>query len=585
MPKPRTILRVIAGILWLLTASIALATSVPYRVEIQAPDPLRKLLTEHLRVVDLRDDKNMGLDQLRSVYRRTPKEIEELVATEGYFSPKITSALEESAGVWIARFTVDPGPPTRVKTAWIDFTGGIISSEADDTRLRRSVRDAWYLNEGAVFRQADWAEAKRSVLQRLLAERFPKAQISSSEARVDAPTHAADLHVTLDSGPAFTIDELEISGLRNYRPAIVERLNTIEPGTPYKLDDMLALQQRLQDTGYFSSVLVDVDTETATPDNAPLRVTVVERRPRRISFGVGYSTDTKNRVSVEYEDVNFLDRGLRLKSRLRLETLQQEFAGEVFLPRTGGGYDPRVFGSYANEDIQGQITRKYGFGGALSETRGNIERAVSVQYVYEDQILEGAPGNIRQAVFSNFSWTQRAIDNLLFPSRGYLVNLQLGAAPKVFDKSESFVRSYARGAYYLPVGDAGTFVFRTELGYVAAESSKQIPSDFLFRTGGDVSVRGYPYQGIGVQEGEAVVGGRVLGVASAEYTHWITRQWGAAVFYDTGDAVDTLSDFNPKSGYGVGVRWRSPVGPLNLDVAYGEDRNEYRVHFTAGIAF
>jgi len=98
-------------------------------------------------------------------------------------------------------------------------------------------------------------------------------------------------------------------------------------------------------------------------------------------------------------------------------------------------------------------------------------------------------------------------------------------------------------------------------------------------------VRGYAYESLGVPQNGAVVGGRYLAVASAEYIHWITREWGAAVFVDAGNAVDSLSDFRAAKGYGAGVRWSSKLGALNLDLAYGQDTQQYRVHFSMGITF
>ncbi len=95
-------------------------------------------------------------------------------------------------------------------------------------------------------------------------------------------------------------------------------------------------------------------------------------------------------------------------------------------------------------------------------------------------------------------------------------------------------------------------------------------------------MRGYEYESLGVEEGGSIVGGRYLLVGSIEYIHWIRQQWGAAVFYDAGNAVDETSGFEAAVGYGVGVRWYSPIGSLNFDVAYGEDVDDYRVHFTAG---
>jgi translocation and assembly module TamA len=81
------------------------------------------------------------------------------------------------------------------------------------------------------------------------------------------------------------------------------------------------------------------------------------------------------------------------------------------------------------------------------------------------------------------------------------------------------------------------------------------------------------------------VGGRYLAVASVEYVHWFLPQWGGAVFMDRGNATDSLEDLKPVAGYGVGARWKSPVGPLNLDIAYGEKTQALRLHFSVGFSF
>jgi translocation and assembly module TamA len=73
--------------------------------------------------------------------------------------------------------------------------------------------------------------------------------------------------------------------------------------------------------------------------------------------------------------------------------------------------------------------------------------------------------------------------------------------------------------------------------------------------------------------------------ASAEYQYWFKPPWGAAVFYDAGNAANTFSELHPKSGYGVGARWRSPVGPINIDLAYGHAVRRARLHFSLGFTF
>ena len=112
-----------------------------------------------------------------------------------------------------------------------------------------------------------------------------------------------------------------------------------------------------------------------------------------------------------------------------------------------------------------------------------------------------------------------------------------------------------------------------------------IPSVFLFRTGGDTTVRGYAFESLGVQQGNAVVGGRYYAVASVEYDALDHECIGIAAFVDAGNAVDELSDFDVAVGYGVGGRLRTPIGPFRLDVAYGEKTGDVRLHFSVGLSF
>jgi translocation and assembly module TamA len=121
---------------------------------------------------------------------------------------------------------------------------------------------------------------------------------------------------------------------------------------------------------------------------------------------------------------------------------------------------------------------------------------------------------------------------------------------------------------------------------VFANSREEVPSALLFRTGGDTTVRGYAYQSLGVQSGNATVPGRYYAVASGEVIRWINETWGIATFVDAGNAVDQPSDLSHLAlGYGVGARLRTPIGPFRLDVAYGQDDHSVRLHLSVGLAF
>lgn len=567
---------------WPVTSK-AQSDALEYVVEMQVASDYRDLLENHLELFTSRLNPRMNEDQLRFMVSRTPEQVRELLSTEGYFSPLIDVSLQETDGSRVVRLKVEPGAPVRVARVDLQLRGEMSLSERD-ARLGR-IRDGWPLQAGMIFRQARWEQAKRGALQELLTGQHPAARISSSRASVDTRSGEASLHVELDSGPAFSFGALDISGLQRYPRSIVERLNDIEPGAPYSQAKLLQLQSRLQDTRYFSSALVSADSDPTRPEKVPVKVRVVEAPSRKVGFGAGVSTNTGARGQVEYQDLNFLDRAWRLSNLLKLESKKQLLKGDLQFPRASEGYVDSVTALTERTDIEREVTRKHALGARRAFVVGDVETALGLQFQTEREEIAGLQADKRQALVANYSWTKRKVNNLLYPTDGFLLSAQVGAAAKAVLSDQDFVRTHAKVTYYTSVGDKAGLILRGEAGATLARSRQGIPADYLFRAGGDQSVRGYGYQSLGVRRGDAIVGGRYLGVASAEFVQWLAPEWGAALFYDAGTATDDRHEFKPVRGYGAGARWKSPVGLLNLDLAYGRDIGRLRLHFSVGISF
>jgi translocation and assembly module TamA len=120
---------------------------------------------------------------------------------------------------------------------------------------------------------------------------------------------------------------------------------------------------------------------------------------------------------------------------------------------------------------------------------------------------------------------------------------------------------------------------------VLAPSRTDIPAALLFRTGGDTTVRGYAFESLGVRRGATVLPTRYYYATSIELTRWINDVLGIATFVDAGNAFDDRSDARAAVGFGIGARVRTPIGPFRLDVAYGEQSRQVRMHFSVGVAF
>jgi translocation and assembly module TamA len=571
--------------LCLLVAANALADGIQFRVDLEAPAKLRDLLERHLDVVRRSAEKELVAAEVRRLYARAPEQIRQLVATEGYFSPRIDATLDDQSTEWTLRFVIDPGMRAVVRAVDLKFEGDVeVPSPHNVDRLAR-LRAEWKLEPGMPFRSEDWEAAKRETLQELTVFLYPTAKLVDSRATVDPETGAVDLFAEFDSGPAFTVGELRVTGLTRYQTSIVEGMNNISPGSPYSEDQLVRFQQRLQNSGYFSSVSVRVDPDPAQPTDTPIIVDVIERKTQRVAFGLGYGTDYGPRAQIDYQHVNLFDRAWRFNVRSIADTKQQSLFANLYFPTEQGGIRNGVDATIQSSDIQNQVTQTY----AVAVKRQNFqewrESLTGLQYQWQDVEVGGFPSTQNRALSLNREVILRQVDNLLNPTSGYFATLQVNGATKAVLSDQNFLRVYGRGVYFYPITDKDSLVLRSEIGVTFAPNTTGIPTDFLYRTGGSQTVRGYAYQSLGVKQGDAVVGGRYLFVGSVEYIHWVLDSWGAAAFIDTGNAWDDFQRITLVRGYGLGVRWRSPVGALSADVSYGEATNEVRLDFTIGFRF
>lgn len=573
------------GLLYALVQPAIGAVTPLYSIDLRVPQAQRSLLEKNLDLYRWRGSERMDESQLRRLVGQAPAQIRDFLASEGFYSPRIGINLEVDGAAWSVALTVEPGEPAKVGRIDLRIIGPLEHDTVNSRARLEKLRAGWTLRQGAVFRHADWESAKRAALRALLVDRYPAAEIRASQATVNPEAGLVDLSLTLDSGPAFSFGATRIQGLTRYPAEIVERLNPLRPGEPYVQERLLELQTRLQDSPYFSSVDVHLDIDPEHPEAVPIDIRVEENHARSLGLGIGASTDTGPRAQVNYRDLNLLGQAWRLTGNLKLARKEQTLGGELQFPPTRDNVQNSLTSEWTRTNIEGEVTRTLTLGAKRAHLQGKIEIDYALRYYSEQQDIAGAASDNRASLVPSWSWTRRDVDNPLYPRRGYLLNLQADAAHRALLSDRSFLRGYGKATWFYPVGAHGQVILRGELGAVAAKSRDGIPSDFLFRTGGDQTVRGYAYQSLGVREGNAIVGGRWLAVASAEYVHWLTPAWGAALFVDAGDAADQAGDLDPVVGYGLGARWKSPVGLLGLDLAHGRDSGETRLHFAVGFSF
>lgn len=577
-----------------------------YRLEVKAPSALRTLLGNYLDLARFQNapaTDAIDATELERLRRAAPAQARGLLETEGYFNAEVTvdRVDEPGAAKPLMRVVVEPGPQTKVQAVEIEAVGDLATrAQAGDApaaaRLAR-LRDQWSLRVGDAFRQTAWATAKGSALGGLRADGYASAEWRRTDAQVDAPLNSARLSVVADSGPLYRLGPLRITGLKRYDEKAVRNLAQYAPGEPYSEQKILDFQERLQKLGLFEGASVEIDPAVESADATPVQVRVREQALQQATLGIGFSANTGPRLTLEHTHRQAFGLDWIAKNKFQFGPTNNQWEGDMTsYPRED------LYRDFVGAGLQRLLVDNQTLlNGSLRVGRYKEEARIDRRYFVElthARVDSDALSSQGSAASGNYHWIYRDIDNLLLPSKGMTLSAQSALGYAIGSRSVTnearqeakgpFARLYARATFYQPLGASWLGTARLEGGHVFTRSVLGIPDTLLFRAGGENSVRGYGYRTLGPTVAGETVGGRSLLTASVEAARpFLARypQYLGAVFVDAGNAGNTASDLKPVFGYGVGVRWRSPVGPLSLDVAYGEAVRAIRVHLSVGITF
>ncbi len=494
--------------------------------------------------------------------------------------------------------------------------------EAAAAALIYRVRQRWGQAEGAPYSQDGWSDAKSGALSLLRAEGYAAAVFAGSTAQVDAEAHQADLFLVIDSGPLYRYGELRFEGLDHVDEGAVRALLDFSPGQPMREQPLLDYQDRLGRSGLFDTISVTVDPEPLLRPGAdavaaasegtgntagggampvepapaelsvPVIVRVRERPMHQLTLGAGYSDSTGPRVTAEHLHQAIFGWDWQAKTKLQLGRDANSASLDLISHPRPGPYRNLASASIGTALASGLTveTQKVRLG--RSRDLDRIERLYYLEFLRATTVPTGGGiSDDNSSLAYTYQWVWRDLDNPVLPTLGKALSLDasVGHSFHVESDSDWFGRATGRLTNYWLMGDSWYGQSRVQLGQVFSRPGVSVPFTLLFRAGGDESVRGYAYQSLGpVDATGTALGGHVLATGSLEVARPISRNvpsvWGAA-FIDAGNASDDWQGFRAAVGWGVGIRWRSPVGPLRIDLAYGEQVRRVRLHFSVGITF
>jgi len=577
-----------------------------FRLDVEAPGALRTLLLQHLDLARLQkaaDVDELTRGEIDRLIGAASGQALSLLETEGHFNPVVkVQRVDDGAEPPLLRMTVQPGPRATISRLTLEVQGGLPDEQAagrdEAEALALALQAEWALQPGQPFTQSAWDASKNRVLATLRANGYLSAQWAGTAAQVNTEDDSVRLFLVADSGDLFRVGSIRFAGLERFdegavMPAARELLG--KPATEQLLRDV---QDRILNLGLFQTVVIDVDPAADEPAKAPALVALREQSLQQATVGVGYADDTGFQATLEHTQRRIFDTRWALYNKLQVGQNLNSWSGELVSHLQSDGWRTLFATNFERLESDDELRKSWYLRGGRTRDTLRIWRLAYLEYA--DARLETSAGvNDSDALSGNYHWVWRDVDDLRTPTRGSVWSLQgaLGYARGTTTAPDDsvlsvdsgiFGRAYARLQSYLPLGNSFYGSGRVELGQVFVRETLSVPDTLLFRAGGDDSVRGYAYRSLGPELGGVTVSGDTLFTASLQVARPILADYPSflwALFVDAGNAANGWNNMRPVLGYGVGLHWRSPVGPLRIDLAYGDEVRKLRLHFSVGVVF
>jgi outer membrane protein assembly complex protein YaeT len=555
-----------------------------------------------------------------SLARRDRDTIVNLYESNGFGDVKVTSHVtdnylgkEDNLAVTLE---IQEGPQYKVNSVHVD---GV--EKLDKARILGKLTSS----DGQPFSEFNVAVDRDTILADYFENGFPRATFEWSSKPAAEP-HRVDLLFVLHEGRQQFVRDVVINpdGLKTTRPGMVERSLQIHPGDPLSPTAITLTQRRLYDLGVFAKVDAAVQNPDGETDRKYVVYNMEEAARYSMSAGLGAElariggcnaclgtaeTGFSARVSLDLARNNLWGLGHSVSVRTRLSTLDRRAVLSYNWPRFRNlerlslsftalfedSRDPRTF-SFKRAEGSMQFSQK------LSKAS-----TVFYRYTYRRVSVDQATLNISPLLIPllsqpvrvgivSFGWILDRRDDPVDPHKGIYNTVDLGLADHAFGSQIDFVRFLLRNATYHPIGKKLVLARSTEVGDISAfhytgDPSTAIPLAERFFGGGGSSHRAFPENQAGPRDATTglPLGGNFLMFNQTELRFpLIGDNIGGVLFHDMGNIYSDVNNFSLRQkqrdiqdfdymvhAVGFGIRYKTPVGPLRVDLGYSINGPKY----------
>ncbi|GFZ94565.1 autotransporter assembly complex protein TamA [Dyella caseinilytica] len=509
--------------------------------------------------------------QVQRLYDRADAQVGAALQPYGYYEAHTSGKLEKTDKGWRVTLHVTPGQPVIVTSVDVQ-----LDSTATSLAPIKTARRAIERLKGKRLDDGAYEQARDGLNGTLTANGYLDARLTVHRVEVNRGEHSAAIHLAWDVGTRYRYGQVHFDGSQ-FRPGFLDRYVPFKSGDYFNQDQLLKFQQALNGADYFSAVNVMPQLDTAKNGIVDIDVQLAPAKRTIYTSGLFVGTDTGVGVrgGMERRWVNRY--GHKWKNDIVLAQRLKTVTSQYTIPLSGDNERSLNFGAtYRDANTITSQSRTLELVANESEIWRGWVRTFGVHALTgtftvgktpdEPASTPGVEHGSSTLVYAEGSLVRKQADNFDFVRRGWSVSIDARSTAGDLLSSARFSEITVDARWIRAFWRNNRLILRGSLGHVWTDDFDALPPQLRFFAGGDQSIRGYSFQSLGPQNSYGrVIGGDSMVIASATLEHYFTPRWGIATFVDAGNAYNG-TNVQAKIGTGVGVRWRSPVGLIRVDV-------------------
>lgn len=518
-----------------------------------------------LRLSNIKFD---NLDDTPSFRTYITNEIKKGLRALGYYSPTIKFSYEKKRRREKLTVTIDKGEPIITRQIKVN-----IHSNGHKLKSFNELIKSYDENIGQVLNHSNYEQLKSRLQALALQKGYFNAVMAKNELAISEARHSAFWWIDFNLGTRYQFGEITINNSQ-IDEEYIKNITPFKTGDYYSSEKISNLNRNLSSTNWFRTINIIPQFDKLVKKNGhifvPITIDLKPKKKNSFDLGLGFSSDNGITSRVGWKKPWINDRGDSLESAIKYSSKEWSISMDYRIPVKKNALTDyyNIQGGFKHEERNDTDANSYNVGLIRNWYIANGWKVSSGGNVLLADFTQGSDNYKTFMVYPSLSLIRIKNDNSYFPMWADSQRYTIEASSAEFFSDVAMLRTQVQHTWIRSIGDSNRFILRGNFGYVDTADFSRIPPSFRFFAGGDRSIRGYSYQSISPKNSQGeLTGGSKLITGSFEYDRHFVEQWWGALFIDSGEAIDGLTDTNFKTGVGTGIRWISPIGPIKFDVA------------------